>query len=218
MMLLKLFITPTPNLIPNLTYTLFNQTAVREKEWKEQLDALMLKKVGGGAGDTRDTLALKAEIQRLEQIVSKQEKVIGEYERIWSDVSGSTGTTDGGGDGSGDRSLAGGMVNSSSGAARLRALMLSYRNEKEQTNTHFDDLKARYQRLASDIDKERENHKTQMEQLRSSATNVEQMNKQTESLQAERNRLRVELDSKLDEADTKTKELNYVKGIYRYTH
>ena len=173
----------------------------------------MLKKVGGGAGDTRDTLALKAEIQRLEQIVSKQEKVIGEYERIWSDVNSST--SDGSADDGNNGTVA--VVGSSSGAARLRALMLSYRKEKEQINSRFEDLKARYQRLASDIETERENHKAQMEQLRSSAASVEQMNKHTESLQAERNRLKVELDSKSDEADTKTKELNYVKGIYQHT-
>ena len=184
----------------------------------------MLKKVGGGAGDTRDTVALKAEVQRLEQIVAKQEKIIGDYERIWSDVS--SGISDGGGgegNGAGNSSVGAiavvGNVGSSgsNGAARLRALMLSYRKEKEQINAHFDDLKARYQRFASDVDTERDNHKAQLEQLRSSAAGMEQMNKHTESLQAERNRLRVELDTKSDEADTKTKELIYVKGIYQHT-
>ena len=156
---------------------------------KEQLDTLALKKVGSGAGDTTDTIALKAEIQRLEHVVEHQEKVIGDYERVWTDV-GSSGTA----------------VAANGGADRLRALILSYKRDKEQLTTHFDDLKARFQRFATEVEAERESNRHHADSLNQALHSVD-----LPALTAERNKFKAELTASKDELDTKTSETNSLK-------
>ena len=142
--------------------------------------------MGSGANDTTDTIALKAEIQRLEHVVEQQEKVIGDYERIWIDV-GSSGTA---------------AVTATGGADRLRALIVSYKRDKEQLTTHFNDLKARFQRLAVSIESER---------LHTDSLNQALHSVDVPALTAERNMLKAEVLRVKDELETKVSEVNSLK-------
>ena len=150
---------------------------------------MALKKVGSGAGDTTDTIALKAEIQRLELVVQQQEKVIGDYEHVWTDV-GSSGTS----------------VTANGGADRLRALILSYKKEKESLTTHFDDLKARFQRFSTEVESERESSRHHADSLNMALHSVD-----VPALTAEKNKLKAELAASNDVIETKTGENNSYK-------
>ena len=152
--------------------------------------------------------------------VEQKDRLIGEYEGALLDAvqgGGGSGSTGAGAAGAAGASSGTPSAMGSGGPERLRAVIQSYRREKEALSTQLSDWKARFQRFASEVETERSAQKEHLDRLRASAATADQASKQTADWTAERNRLKADLAAAKDDVDARTAEVRCVGAIFR-TH